>query len=397
MIETVIASGIGSAIGASFANQGLYNKLGTLENKCDSIARGVSNVDKKCNTLASQMIMGFDSVMKTLNRLEIMQFLQLANAPTENGRITHTYDDGRKLSYVVDSQEILEYQADGQLAYKNGEECPVVTEAFVESGVEFKVVRYKNTEYMCSDALGYRADKLGYKKADEITRTCLANDVKEVESAKKYLDYAKLCLNDYKDRLSVLQKELDRLMGFGAIRRWWNSKTMHAIAYMIKECQRRLSHNGTAVKLCTSHYESCVDFSKKFPRAYKMLTTPIKSDFFMDLRYVHHTNVISALGAFDCRFVLTNIRSGLMTVDEAVDYVCKKMGSCSSRPAIREALTHVRWNIVNEFRFHAVGGRNSALIPDNIKDESGYYYSDEGLRFDAKTQPNGRVEITFKS
>lgn len=388
MIETVIASGIGSAIGASFANQGLYNKLGTLESKCDSIARDVSNVDSKCDKIAIQMNKGFDSVMKTLNRLEIMQFLQLTNAPTENGRITHTYDDGRKLSYVLDSKDILEYQADGQLAYKNGEECPVVTESFVESGVEFKVVRYKNKEYMCSDALGYSVDEL----------KCLSQDVKDVDVVKKDLDYATSCLDGYKERLSVLQKELARLMGFGAIRRWWNSKTMCAIAYMIKECQRCLSHNGTAVQLWTNHYESCVDFSEKFPRAYKMLTTPIKSEFVINLCYVYHKTVISAIEVCCTRDVLTNIQDGLMTVDEAVDEVYKKLDSCFSRPAIREALTNVHWSRVNEFRFNADGDKNRSWQPINIHHESDHYYDySDNLRFDAEIKPNGRLAITFKS
>ena len=389
MIETVIASGIGSAIGASFANQGLYNKFGNIESKCDSIARDVSNVDSKCDKLASQMNKGFDSVMKTLNRLEIMQFLQLTNAPTENGRITHTYDDGRKLSYVLDSKDILEYQADGQLAYKNGEECPVVTESFVESGVEFKVVRYKNKEYMCSDALGYSVDEL----------KCLSQDVKDVDVVKKDLDYATSCLDGYKERLSVLQKELARLMGFGAIRRWWNSKTMCAIAYMIKECQRCLSHNGTAVQLWTNHYESCVDFSKKFPRAYQMLTSPIKSDWNLDFSCVHFVEVLSAaLKVYKCADVLASIRDGLMTVDEAVDEVCKRMGSFVSRHLVREALTSVRWRKISRFRFNAVVAKNNSWTPNNIKLENGYYYDySDNLRFDAKIQPNGRVAITFKS
>lgn len=392
MIETVIASGIGSAIGASFANQGLYNKFGSLESKCDSIARDVSKVDSKCDKLASQMNKGFDSVMKTLNRLEVMQFLQLTNAPTENGRITHTYDDGRKLSYELDSKDILEYQADGQLAYKNGEECPVVTESFVESGVEFKVVRYKNKEYMCSDALGYSVDEL----------KCLSQDVKDVDVVKKDLNDATSCLDDYKNRLSVLQKELARLMGFGAIRRWWNSKTICAVAYMIKECQRCLSHNGTAVQLWTRHYESCVDFSEKFPRAYKMLTSPNKSDWCLDISPVNHKISVSTLSVYKYADVLTNLRDGLMTFDEAVDEVCNRagslMGSLLSRRIVRDALNRVRWRKVSTFRFNAVGNKNGSWTPKDIKFESDYYYDySDNLRFDAKIQPNGRVAITFKS
>lgn len=392
MIETVIASGIGSAIGASFANQGLYNNIGTLNSKCDSIARGVSNIDKKCNTIASQMSMGFDSVMKTLNRLEIMQFLQLANAPTENGRITHTYDDGRKLSYVVDSQDILEYQADGQLAYKNGEELPVVTESFVDNGVEFKVVRFHGQEHLCSDALGYSVTKLGarvevnYCGEKRLSRLC--GEFQDVNDVKQYLDYASSCLDDCKNRLNVLNNELERLKSFGAIRRWWNRKTISVIKYLIDEYQNTLSFNELAVKCGTIHYDRCVDFSKKFQLAYKMLTTSPNEEWYVEKLSQYGIGRSS---------VLNQLRDGLMPLDEAVTKLALESeeitGSYLPRSFVERVLTNEsNWKKTKKFRFvRSVKPMITPIKPCNKR----VWDCCDGVSFYVEFYQNGAVNITF--